>query len=357
MQISLGAGRLLARQGRSASPRDGQEEGRGHGQGEGRLPRRREEQGGRRQDRRARLRSDGEVRRLRLQPQSHSAAYGLLTYQTAYLKRYFPRRVLRGAADLRQGRHRQRREVHRRGAAMGIAVLRPDINESRHGLHGRATDARERQAKKVIRFGLGAVKGVGEGAVEAILEARARRRAVPSLFDFCRRVDTQRCNRKVLEALSRRARSTACRANASPRAAVRGARRGARARRRGAARSRERPDQPVRRCSPAAEPAKAGAAPAGRDVSRARASGCPKQLLAFEKESLGFYITGHPLDRYRGDLQRYATRDDERLRGRREVAGRALDRRHRQPVPRDDHEEGRQDGALHARGCRAARSR
>ena len=46
---------------------------------------------------------------------SHSAAYGLLTYQTAYLKRYYPRRVLRGAADLRQGRHRQDRQVHRRG--------------------------------------------------------------------------------------------------------------------------------------------------------------------------------------------------------------------------------------------------
>ena len=88
-------------------------------------------------------------------------------------------------------------------------MLRPDVNESDTdftvvGRGGRATSGtdRARRPKKVIRFGLGAVKGVGEGAVE-VDQGGARRRAAPflSLFDFCKRVDGRKVNRKVIEAL------------------------------------------------------------------------------------------------------------------------------------------------------------
>ncbi len=200
MQISPGAGRLLARQRRPAAPRDGQEEGRGDGQGEGRLPRRRQAEGRRRQGRRARLRPDGEVRRLRLQPKSHSAAYGLITYQTAYLKRHYPRRVHGGAADLRQGQHRQGREVHRRGAAIGIAVLRPDVNESDTDfsvVQGRRERQRQEGDPLRPRRGEGRRRGRGRG------RQVAREQGGPflSLFDFCERVDARKVNRKVLEAL------------------------------------------------------------------------------------------------------------------------------------------------------------
>ena len=68
----------------------------------------------------------------------------------------------------------------------------------------------------------------------------------------------------------------------------------------------------------AAEPAPGGAPAAQQgEIYPEIEAWSPKQLLAFEKEALGFYVSGHPLDRYRGDLTRYATRDDERLRGRR----------------------------------------
>src|SRR6185295_15672140 len=84
--------------------------------------------------------------------------------------------------------------------ANGIAVLRPDVNESdtdfsvvKVGDNG--------SAKKVIRFGLGAVKGVGEGAVDVVKVARDQGGAFLSLFDFCKRIDGRKVNRKVVEAL------------------------------------------------------------------------------------------------------------------------------------------------------------
>ena len=79
---------------------------------------------------------------------SHSAAYGLVTYQTAYLKHYYPDEFMAGTAHLRQGRHRQGRQEHRRGArASGIEVLPPDVNESLHDFSVRAsTKARRRRS-------------------------------------------------------------------------------------------------------------------------------------------------------------------------------------------------------------------
>ncbi len=85
-----GPGRLLAGRRRPAAPRDGQEEGGGHGQGEGRLPRRRQAEADRPRHRRAGLRADGELRRLRLQPQRTRPRTAWITYQTAYLKRHYP---------------------------------------------------------------------------------------------------------------------------------------------------------------------------------------------------------------------------------------------------------------------------
>ena len=160
---------------------------------------------------------------------------------------------------------------------------------------------------KVIRFGLGAVKGVGATAVEAILEARASEGRFASLYELCRRVDTQKCNRRVLEQLIKsgaldglpgghhRAQLLAALDSALER---------------GASEQRDRrsgqtslfglfaAQEPVR-----AEPGAPGVGEVYPDVE----IWGPKQLLAFEKEALGFYVSGHPLDRYRGDLQRYAS--------------------------------------------------
>ncbi|HMG24131.1 MAG TPA: OB-fold nucleic acid binding domain-containing protein, partial [Kofleriaceae bacterium] len=165
---------------------------------------------------------------------------------------------------------------------------------------------------KVIRFGLGAVKGVGVTAVEAILEARAREGQFVSLYELCRRVDTQRCNRRVLEQLIKSGGLDGLAAAAELK--------GGRAQQLGAldsALERGASEQRDRRSGQtslfgllaASEPMRApgGPAPAmGETYPDVEAWG-PKQLLAFEKEALGFYVSGHPLDRYRGDLQRYAS--------------------------------------------------
>ena len=132
----LGARRLLAGQGRSSSPRDGQEEGRGHGQGEGRLPRRRAGQEDRLAHRREGLRPDGEVRGLRLQPKPHRRV------RPAHVPDRVPEvllagRVLRRPAHLRQGQHRERGQVHRRGARAGHRGAAPRHQRVGHRLHRR----------------------------------------------------------------------------------------------------------------------------------------------------------------------------------------------------------------------------
>ena len=201
MQISSAlAGYSLGAR-RSAPPGDGQEEGRGHGQGEGRLPRR--------APRRRRSTPAIAERVFDLMEKfagygfnrSHSAAYGLLTYQTAYLKRYFPVEFFAALLTCDKDDTDAIVKFIAEARSQGIPVLRPDVNESdanftvvrdggagrhageRRPGHGpaRASPARRRPPPqgKAIRFGLAAVKGVGEGAVEAI-QARAHGgRALP----------------------------------------------------------------------------------------------------------------------------------------------------------------------------------
>src|SRR5690606_2712753 len=80
--------------------------------------------------------------------------------------------------------------------SMGLTVERPDINESDQDFT--VTQSATSSTGKVIRFGVGAVKGVGGTAVEVILEARAAEGKFTSIYELCRRVDTQKCNRRVL---------------------------------------------------------------------------------------------------------------------------------------------------------------
>ena len=140
---------------------------------------------------------------------SHSAAYGLLTYQTAYLKRYFPVEFFAALLTCDKDDTDAVVKFIAEAKANGIAVLRPDVNESDTDfsvVKVWADDEKQprenrKRAKKVIRFGLGAVKGVGEGAVEVVKVARDQGGAFLTLFDFCKRVDGRKVNRKVIEAL------------------------------------------------------------------------------------------------------------------------------------------------------------
>ncbi|GAC1523600.1 MAG: DNA polymerase III subunit alpha [Vulcanimicrobiaceae bacterium] len=123
---------------------------------------------------------------------SHAAAYGWIAYQTAYLKANHPRAYLAALMGSVKDKTEKLVEYIEEAKKVGIAVLPPDVNESRMDFTVVGED---------IRFGLAAIKGVGEGAVRAVLDARGNDGRFVDLFDFVKRVDTKLLNRKVFEAL------------------------------------------------------------------------------------------------------------------------------------------------------------
>ncbi len=128
---------------------------------------------------------------------SHAADYGVLTCQTAYLKATYPIEYMTALLTVeRQNTDKVSRFVDE-CRRLGINVLPPDINSSELGF----AIEDEADATQAIRFGMGAIKNVGTGAVEAILEARERGGLFQDLDDFCRRVDLRQVNRRALECL------------------------------------------------------------------------------------------------------------------------------------------------------------
>jgi len=123
---------------------------------------------------------------------SHAVAYGWIAYQTAYLKANYARAYLAALMTSVRDKTEKLVEYIDEAKKVGIAVLPPDVNESRIDFTVVGDD---------IRFGLAAVKGVGEGAVRAIIEARERAGPFVDLFDFVKRVEAKLLNRKVFEAL------------------------------------------------------------------------------------------------------------------------------------------------------------
>ncbi|SFI82730.1 DNA polymerase III subunit alpha [Thermoflavimicrobium dichotomicum] len=122
---------------------------------------------------------------------SHSAAYGVLAYQTAYLKANYPLAFMAALLTTVVGNQNKMTEYIHEAKRMGIQVLPPDIHTS---------DETFTIEKQAIRFGLGAIKNVGSLAIQSILEAR-KQGAFRDLIDFCRRVNLRVCNRRVLESL------------------------------------------------------------------------------------------------------------------------------------------------------------
>ena len=125
---------------------------------------------------------------------SHSAAYAYLAYRTAYLKAHYPVNFLAAllTSEAERGATPQVVKYINEAQGMGIKVLPPDINESEFSFMG---------LKNAIRFGLSAVKNVGENAVQALLEARKKRGKFSSPFDLCEEADPKVMNRKVIESL------------------------------------------------------------------------------------------------------------------------------------------------------------
>ena len=252
---------------------------------------------------------------------SHSAAYALLTYQTAFLKAHYPVEFLCALMTADRDKIEKVVRIIAEGRAWGVEILPPAINESRtdftvvyrtgdrppeppkRGQRRRPKGAKDALDPK-IRFGLGAIRGVGEGALETILETRDKGGPFRDLFDFAERIDGKRVNKVVLEAL------VACGAfdatlqefhitRAEAFLAI---------------------DRALERSRAAASDRDTGqtslfglfaaAAPVAKEThTRAEYPKAEpwdmRETLAREKEALGFYVSGNPLDRYGVDLARF----------------------------------------------------
>ena len=124
---------------------------------------------------------------------SHAAAYALVSYQTAWLKAHYPAEFMAATISSDMDNTDKAVTFLDESRAIGLTVLAPDVNASEFMFVA--------VEPKVMRYGLGAIKGVGQGACEAIAEERRKGGAYKDLPDFCRRVDSSKLNRRVLEAL------------------------------------------------------------------------------------------------------------------------------------------------------------
>ncbi|WP_456484946.1 DNA polymerase III subunit alpha [Desulfurobacterium sp.] len=123
---------------------------------------------------------------------SHSAAYGYLAYVTAYLKAHYPQELMATMMSIDYDNADEIVKLIKDCRENNIEILPPDVNKS---------GAKFTIENGAIRFGLAGIKGVGEKAAEAIVEAREREGEFTDLYDFCEKVDMRQVNRKVLEAL------------------------------------------------------------------------------------------------------------------------------------------------------------
>ena len=219
---------------------------------------------------------------------SHAAAYAVVAYQTAYLKANYPVDFFCAMMTNDMSDTAKLSQFIAEARHMGIEVLAPDVNES--SLY--FAPARE---GTVIRFGLAAIKGVGEVAVQNILKARAEGGNFKSLAEMCQRIDTRAVSRKVLEALIK---SGGCDCFGETRATLFA-----------------QIDFAVSRASSIATDKARGQvslfgmmeeSTTALPESMAKLPEWPQsELLQAEKDLLGFYVTGHPLTPYATMLERY----------------------------------------------------
>ncbi len=214
---------------------------------------------------------------------SHAAAYAVVAYQTAYLKANYPVEFMAALLTSEMGDTDKIVKYVEECRAMGIQIQPPDVNVS---------SVQFSVAGATIRFGLAAIKNVGEAAIEAILKTRAVQGPFPSLEDFCARVDLRLVNRRVLESLIKAGTFDSIRASRAHLLATLDA-----AMESGQRRQRDRDEGQVALFDLGSTPP-----PVTADVP-ALPEWEAEQLLAYEKEVLGFYISGHPLARYRSMIE------------------------------------------------------
>jgi DNA polymerase-3 subunit alpha len=223
---------------------------------------------------------------------SHSAAYGLLSYQTAYLKANHPVEFMAGLLGNEINNTDKIATFVSECARMGIVILPPDVNRS-----ALTFLPEEIPGAKAIRFGLAAIKNVGEAAMATAIADREEHGPFKSLEDFCSRLDSRTVNKKILESLVK------CGAfdwDGRHRAALDAAIESAM----GAAASvqKDRASGQVSLFDSFADLAPAPST-TGKGTDSTVERWTRSEMLGHEKELLGFYVTGHPLDDYRGNLE------------------------------------------------------
>jgi DNA polymerase-3 subunit alpha len=223
---------------------------------------------------------------------SHAAAYAIVAYQTAYLKANYPVEFLSAMMTNDMGDTAKLSVLISEARTFGVEVLAPDVNESL------VVFAPARNGT-VIRFGLAAIKGVGEVAVQNILKARDEGGKFTTLAELCERVDGRTVGRKVLEALIK---SGACDSLGDTRAAMFARIDRVLARAAGILQDRQRGQASLFGMMQD----NAATAPTDNHPLPEWPQG---ELLAHEKELLGFYVTGHPLTPYASILEKYALTD------------------------------------------------
>ena len=238
---------------------------------------------------------------------SHAAAYGVVAMQTAWLKRHYPVQFMAAMLNSVYGNTGKIAGYVQYCRGKGIAVLPPDVNRSRW----KFTVDTEAGAKgtPAILFGLGAVKSVGENAVNAIRREREARGPFRDIFDFCRRVDPTECSKRVVESLIR--------AGAFDRLpAPTGGRPANRPQMLAVYEQAMEANQSSRKKNVSGQVSLFDLADSGMfgEESQALLSSrialpdlpdCPPRMkLQMEKEAAGVYMSGHPLDEYREILSR-----------------------------------------------------
>ncbi len=220
---------------------------------------------------------------------SHSAAYALVSYQTMWLKAHYPAAFMAAVLSADMDHTDKVVTMIEDTRALQLQVNPPDINRSQYKF---TTSGRD-----TVIYGLGAIKGVGEAAIGGMIEERERHGAYRDLFDFCRRIDLRRANRRVLEslikagAMDRLGENRATLIDHLPLAIQMAEQHHATS----AAGQNDlfaagaQPDIPPEIDPQLLPPA----LPEWEDEERLRG----------EKETLGLYLTGHPIDRYEHDLK------------------------------------------------------
>lgn len=213
---------------------------------------------------------------------SHAAAYALIAYQTAYLKAHYPVEFMAATMTYDKQNTDKLAQFKRELARLGISLLPPDIN------HAEVQFSVEDGA---VRYALSAVKGVGEAAMESVVEERKKNGKFKSVSDFIRRLDTRQVNRKCMESLIKAGAFDSLERNR--------------------ARLHANLDLLMQHAAAAGEERRSsqislfGTVDQADDIKLAPVSEWPLvEKLKMESESIGFYLSAHPLDGYAKSLER-----------------------------------------------------